>query len=152
MRKSICNIKRLTVVAVFILATGLAFGQRPNQHPNYDKVKALRAAHITNTMDLTEAEAAKFWPIYNKYEKQKLQYWAEMNTLRNKPISNLSEKDAKKIVEQMVTVQEKLALGKVSLMRDLLKVLPAKKVVLLKKAEGEFRRKMIKDARNRRKG
>ena len=31
-------------------------------------MKALKTAHITDQLDLTSAEAEKFWPIYNEFD------------------------------------------------------------------------------------
>ena len=40
-----------------------------------EKIQALKIAFITQKLDLSAAEAEKFWPIYNEYER-------EINTLR----------------------------------------------------------------------
>lgn len=42
-----------------------------------DRWKAEKIAYITDAMELTSAEAEKFWPVYNKCEceKKNLSRW-----------------------------------------------------------------------------
>jgi len=35
-----------------------------------EKIKALKIAFITQKLQLTSAEAQKFWPVYNQYENE----------------------------------------------------------------------------------
>jgi Skp family chaperone for outer membrane proteins len=35
-----------------------------------EKIKALKIAFITQKLQLTSAEAEKFWPVYNQYENE----------------------------------------------------------------------------------
>ena len=37
---------------------------------NIPSIKALKVAHITEKLDLTEKEAQQFWPIYNAYDEK----------------------------------------------------------------------------------
>ena len=36
-----------------------------------DRMKAERVAYLTSAMDLTPAEAEKFWPVYNNMESER---------------------------------------------------------------------------------
>lgn len=40
-----------------------------------DRMKAEKIAFLTGAMDLTPAEAEKFWPVYNKAEAETRQSW-----------------------------------------------------------------------------
>ena len=41
--------------------------QNPNNQPAKDRIEALRIAFISQQLNLTPAEAEKFWPVYNAY-------------------------------------------------------------------------------------
>src|SRR5579863_5444415 len=40
-----------------------------NNQPPADRIEALRIAFISEKLNLTPAEAEKFWPVYNAYKK-----------------------------------------------------------------------------------
>jgi hypothetical protein len=41
----------------------------PNAQILLDKIKADKKLLVANNMDLTDAEAAKFWPLYDEYQR-----------------------------------------------------------------------------------
>ena len=57
--------KTITSIVFIISFSILSFSQG-----NRDKIKTLKIAFITEKLDLSEQEAQKFWPIYNKYDKK----------------------------------------------------------------------------------
>ena len=38
-----------------------------------EKIRSYKIAYLTEKLNLTENEAQKFWPIYNKYDKKMMQ-------------------------------------------------------------------------------
>ncbi|MCB0697691.1 MAG: hypothetical protein KDC07_10020, partial [Chitinophagaceae bacterium] len=44
---------------------------QPDRDHKHDRIKALKIAYITEKLDLTSEQAQKFWPVYNRYEKEK---------------------------------------------------------------------------------
>lgn len=65
--------KILIIATVLCLFTGLLQAQDDNQRGG--RIEALKIAYLTKKLELSPAEAQKFWPIYN-------QYAAEMKTIR----------------------------------------------------------------------
>lgn len=46
-------------------------GRLPNRGTNVkDKIRALYIAYITQSIELTDVEAEKFWPIHREYERE----------------------------------------------------------------------------------
>ena len=41
------------------------------QNPNLEKLNSYKIGFFTKKLNLTSAEAEKFWPVYNEYQKQK---------------------------------------------------------------------------------
>ena len=60
------NIKILTTL--LLLFSLMGFTQ--DDPSKKEKIKALKTAFITTELDLTSAEAEKFWPIYNAFEEK----------------------------------------------------------------------------------
>src|ERR1035441_8570820 len=68
-----------------------------------DKIETMHIAYLTQKLDLTPAEAEKFWPVYNQYK-------ADMEQLRKQRmdnieavkkadgIDNMSDEDVQKLI------------------------------------------------------
>lgn len=146
--------KKISILFLSVIFTAISFGQEFKDKK--EKIKALKVAYITEKLNLTAEEAQKFWPIYNTFDEK--QFEIRHNKLRllvdkieQQGVENLSEKEAQNIISQMESSEEELHNLKKKFMLDLQKVLPAKKIILLKKAEDEFNRKLLKEFRERRK-
>jgi len=63
-----------TVLLAAVLGLGLATSATAQQEPNAnmqivaEKIRADKKLLVASNMDLTEAEAAKFWPVYDAYQ------------------------------------------------------------------------------------
>jgi len=141
--------KQLLPLLIAILFISTAFAQ----HPKRKKIKALKAAHITTELNLTSSEAEKFWPIYNSSEEKHHQLRNESRQLRRKlkeGFDTISESDAKNILQKSIDLQNRMHQERNKLTSDLIRFLPAKKIILLKKAEEDFTRKLIKKFKDHR--
>lgn len=135
------------LIALLFISTAFA------QHPKRQKIKALKAAHITSELNLTSSEAEKFWPVYNTSEKKYQQLRHESRQLRRKlkeGFDEISENEAKEVLQKSIDLQNKMHQERNKLTADLIKFLPAKKIILLKKAEEDFTRKLIKKIKDHR--
>ena len=138
--------KTITLFILTLFVSASVFAQRPDR----EKIKALKIAHITEQLDLTETEAQKFWPIYNANEdaKSKLRE-ASMNRRKEQPIEELTESEAKSLLLDMEkTEKQKVALES-KLLNQLLEILPAKKIIKLYQAERSFKQKMFEEFKKR---
>ena len=122
-----------------------------------EQVKSLKVAFITNELNLTPEESAKFWPLYNAFEdkqqeirKQKLK--AFLDRKDDNSIDKLSEKEATTILSQMESTEEELYQLKKKFIANLKGVLPATKILKLKKAEEEFSKKLLQQYRDKKIG
>lgn len=141
--------KQLLPILITLLFISTAFAQ----HPKRKKIKALKTAHITNELNLTSSEAEKFWPIYNASEVKHHQLRHDSRQLRRKlkeEFDSISESEAKIILQKSIDLQNRMHQERNKLTADLIKFLPAKKIILLKKAEEDFTRKLIKKFKDHR--
>ncbi|SDB23784.1 hypothetical protein SAMN03097699_0243 [Flavobacteriaceae bacterium MAR_2010_188] len=138
-----------TFIVSFLTFTMSA--QEMSREERHEQIKELKIAFITERLDLTTAEAEKFWPIYNEFESSYNEFRKESHRKRkSSDLKNLSEKQAKDLLEEMTSIEDQKYSLKSKFVKDLQKIIPAKKIVLLRKAEDDFNRKMIEEFKRRR--
>ena len=143
------------MLITLFLVNGLIFAQKQNHGSK--KIRAYKIAFISNKLDLTEEEATKFWPVYNTYDKKvngaKIRNYISLKKrLKEKRgVKNLSEKEAKEIVLQFLNLEKEIAKANEDFYKKLIRILPYKKIILLRIAENEFQRKLLKRLRGKKK-
>jgi hypothetical protein len=126
------------------------------QAQQLQKIKALKTSYITNTLNLTPNEAEKFWPIYNLYtEKIKaLKTNSESNIKKQVRLAGgieyITDNQAKKIIDNSLKMEQEVTNVKINMIKELATVISSKKILLLKKAEQNFNRKMLQELGKRR--
>jgi hypothetical protein len=121
-----------------------------------DKIEALQVAFLTQELELTADEAQKFWPIYNdiKEDRDKL-YKGKKRLMYDlaKNFENTSDSEAQGYVDRMFEIEGKLNESNFeSRHRKIIKIIGPKRFLTLKKAEREFRVKLIQEYRGRNRG
>jgi hypothetical protein len=109
-----------------------------------DKIKADKRLLVAANMDLTEAEAKAFWPVYEGYQKD----LAKINQRIGKLIKNyaadyqgdtMTDEKAQNLIKQYVAIENAEAGLKKSYVPKLSKVLPPKKVARYLQIENKIR-------------
>lgn len=139
--------RRKLLIPLFLLVSLLSFSQDFKE--KREKIKALKVAYITEKLELTPQEAEKFWPIYNTYDDKEFEMrHSKMKSIIRKiedgGLEKLSEKEAATLIQQMESNEDELYALRKKYMKDLQKVLSAKKIILLRKSEEEFNRKLLR--------
>lgn len=145
--------KKILIVMILIVAN-FSFAQGFKEKK--EKIKALKVAYITEKLDFTTDEAQKFWPIYNTFDEKQFEIRhnkmkAIIKKIEEGGMDNISEKEAQNLISQMENSEDELHNLKKKFMQDLQKVIPAKKIILLKKTEEEFNRKLLREFKERKK-
>lgn len=143
--------RALLIAFVFLLGTNWFYAQRPAK----DRIKTLKVAYLTEQLSLTKQEAQQFWPVYNENEdamenirkKERQQFG---NRFEN--ISELSEGEADKMIEQFIKLQTEKHEIEQGFIKDLQGVIPSKKVILLFRAERNFKKRLLQQYRKRQGG
>ena len=144
------NISKNILVVVFLLATTtLLFGQR---RPDKEKIKALKVAYITEQLDLSSTEAQVFWPIYNAHQER-------MEAFRNqeraeiygklRDMESLSDSEIEALFQDLVTLENDKHKVSQQFLKDIRKVISAKKTFLLLKTENGFKRRLLQQYRQK---
>lgn len=140
--------KKLILLSLLCFLTFTAFAQHDERR---ERVKALKIAFITERLGLTEREAQKFWPIYNAFEDENNNLRKEAYDKRKaENVDALTEAEAKIILNEIVSIENKRHKLREKFMKDLLTAIPAKKVILLKSTEDAFNKRMFEEWKKRR--
>ncbi|CDF78561.1 conserved hypothetical protein [Formosa agariphila KMM 3901] len=133
------------IILLFTLFTVNIFAQTKDE-----KIETLKIAYITEKLNLSKTEAQNFWQIYNAFEEKNDAIRDEMRARRkNTDLEALSEAEAKKLLSDMLKSNDERHQLFNKYMADLKATLPAKKIIILKKTEEEFRRKIIEEYKKR---
>jgi hypothetical protein len=153
------NITMNRIVAIFtFIALAFNLSAQPRDQMDGDRWERFRSekvAFLSTNLDLTPAEAQKFWPVYNQLEKErweihKLRRQVEANVQEAE--ENMSDQKIKQLTREFAGTMKKEADMVSSYNEKLLEILPPKKVLKLYKAENEFRMYMIKKFRDKKRG
>lgn len=150
------NIKTITLLLLFLSIASYSqpgkFKEKMQQKK--EQVKSMKIAYITTELNLTPDEAAKFWPLYNDFEEKQREIRQDKikNYMdRSQSSDKLTEKEASTLINQMETAEEELHQLRKKFITNLKGVLPATKILKLKKAEDEFSKKLLQQYRDKRK-
>ena len=124
-----------------------AFAEPPsdtNMEILKEKLKADKKLFVASNMDLTDAEAKQFWPLYDSYQKeldginkQLGQTIKDYADAFNK--GNIPNDTAKKLLGEVLSVEEQEVKLKRTYAEKLGKVLPATKVARYIQIENKIR-------------
>jgi len=121
------------------------FSQKgPDKEKKKERIETQKVSFITKYLDLTTAEAEKFWPVYNEFIAKKEELIKKhKDEIINKNIDDMTDKEAETLVnQQIIQAQELLDLKKTYLMKYK-EVLPIKKLAKLSDAEREFKKYLL---------
>ncbi|KAF2328667.1 sensor of ECF-type sigma factor [Flavobacterium ginsenosidimutans] len=147
------KIKNILPLLLFLTSFSF-FAQNGKIDEKREKIKAFKVSFLTTELELTSTEAEKFWPIYNAYDDKQYELkYLKMKTylrqLKDDNLKNLSDKDAATLLSQIESTDKEIYQLREKYMNSLKKVLPAKKILLLKKSEDDFNRKLLQQYRDK---
>jgi hypothetical protein len=133
-------------VVLFCLTVAVSHAQPGTKR---DKIEALRVSFISQKVNFTPQEAQLFWPLYDEYNDklESNRKTFRQQFIRNTNFTTLTDKEAEAYINAELSMKQK----EYELYRDYFdkfkKVLPIKKVALLRRAEEEFKKELIKNIR-----
>ena len=140
--------KKLILILLLI-----GFGMNAQNDRN-EKIKALKTAYITEQLDLSSAEAERFWPVYNDHQEK-------MANLRQKErreifhklregVDDMTDSEANELLDIVLVMKTKELEHMKELVQNLRPVLSPKKIIKLKKVEEDFKKRLLERFRQRR--
>ena len=109
-----------------------------------DKVAADKKLVVSAAMDLTEAEAKGFWPVYEAYQKELHKINDEIATLissfaKEYNAKSLTDEKAKQLLDYYFAIEDRELKLRRSYVPKLSKVLPGRKVARYMQLENKVR-------------
>ncbi len=140
--------KNIILPLLFLTLSFSACSQK--DHAKMEKIKALKVAHLSDKLNLTELEADKFWPIYNAYDDKRHKLFklerrlVKDNIKKVGGIESLTNEEADAVLLKLRDVKEQLHSNRLEFQKSILNILPSKKILLLEVTERNFNRKLMK--------
>jgi hypothetical protein len=149
MKRRMClRIWMVMVMVAALVGVGVlaAAQEKPadNMQIMREKVKADKKLMVAANMQLTESEAKAFWPVYEEYQKdlgainQRIVKLIESYAADYKA-NTLTDEKAKKLIDELVAIEQAEAGLRASYVPKLSKVLPLKKVARYLQIENKVR-------------
>ncbi|EAS19910.1 conserved hypothetical protein [Flavobacteria bacterium BBFL7] len=150
--------KYILIIAVLISTIGMAQGSEGDRdnhrRMNKEKIEALAVAYITEQLELTPDEASKFWPVFNKMREKRHELERKKKALIREmeaKIESLSDSEASKYVSKITDLDNQIHASSYEQNNaEIIKIIGAKRFLKLMKAEMDFRKKMLKEYKERR--
>jgi len=130
---------------IFILLW-FAFNCKSQTNAKRDKIDQLRVAFINSKVNLSNQETQQFWPLYNELNDKLdlLKKTYRINFIKNVNAESISDKEAETLLTaEFLLKQKELDLNK-EYYEKYKKILPIKKIALIKMAENDFKKELIK--------
>jgi Spy/CpxP family protein refolding chaperone len=132
-----------------------AISAQDRQQERKDKMETMHIAYLSQKLELTSAEAEKFWPIYNQYKaaKDELRKQRMDNVQAVKKaggVDNMSEADAQKLIADETDLESRELELRKEYVTKFQQVLSVRKVAKFFIAEDEFKRYLLNELRKRR--
>lgn len=142
------------LTAILLLISFSFYAQKEDMDAKKEKIKAYKISFLTSELNLTTAESDKFWPMYTKFDDKQFELRHEkMKTyykkLKDDNAKALTEKEAANLLYQIESTDQEIYLLRKKYNADLKKILSAKKIILLKKSEDDFNRKLLHQYRDK---
>lgn len=147
------EIMKSKILFGIVLSLSLAaWSQRGGQ---LERIKTFKTGYLTQKLNLSSAEAEKFWPIYNQYEKKIFELRIEKRRAERDRMNSmggpeaLSDAEATEFLKGLFENESDVLDTKRELYDALEKVLSPKKLLILYKAEADFNRRLLSEFKRR---
>ncbi|MGM9737894.1 MAG: hypothetical protein ACI3ZT_05720 [Candidatus Cryptobacteroides sp.] len=114
---------------------------------SHDRMKAERVAYLTSVMELTPAEAEKFWPVYNEMERERKEAFRRVITaykaLDEALKANKPDKEISSLLDKYVSEMKDSRNLEAKYTPIFRKIISVEKVAKLFVGEEEYRRMQI---------
>ncbi|MDV7188051.1 sensor of ECF-type sigma factor [Lutibacter sp. TH_r2] len=142
-------------IILILLILGLTTSMSA-QKMGRQRIQALKTSYITTSINLTTTEAEKFWPVYNLYTekiqdlKSKIESESFRKAQETNSINSITDEKAEEILANRIKYEEEILRNKVILIKELKKIISAKKILKLQKSERDFNRRLLQEYGKRR--
>jgi hypothetical protein len=145
--------KVISIMAAVLMMAMPLFAQNSGDKDNteknnwQDKMKAEKIGFLTSEIGLTSDEAQDFWPVYNKYQEERMESFKNAmksyRALDAAIAAGKSDSEITSLLKEYIEDGGKTQEVDEKYLSQFMKVLPASKVAKVYMAEEKFRRNQI---------
>lgn len=136
-----------SILSVLFLLMVMSVNAQPQRQ--LERIHAMKIALITEKLQLSPAEAEKFWPIYHQYEAEMKEIIKDRKIAKLK-MEDADEKEASKMIDARLEAQEAAIQLSKKYKAAFLQVISPKQLVTLMETEQAFKQQLINELQNRR--
>jgi hypothetical protein len=143
------NMKRIIFLLIIILTFPMI--RTVAQNTNLEKLNNYKIGFFTKKINLTSAEAEKFWPAYNDFQSQRNQIQIEkmkLNREFNLNENSLSDNQLTEMGDKYVDCLVRESNLEVTFHKKLKEVLPPAKVIRYYQAENQYKLQLLNELQN----
>jgi len=145
---------RTSILTLLLITffSGNFFAQGGNPHGKREEIKKMQIEFIITELQLTEKEKKEFIPIYKEFsDKKEILFQKKRKNMQNFRQNglNMTDDELTKLADLFVDIDVQIAqLGK-TYNEKFKQVLPPLKIILLHKAEHEFKKELIRKIKHK---
>lgn len=141
------------ILSIMMILPAFSLQAQDHRGRAREQVEAFRVAYYTRELNLSSAEAQRFWPVYNEYaDKQEENRSAQRNTQQElrQAYTGGSDEQVEELLTELMSLKTADVALTVQYHESFKGVLPIRKVAMLYKAERDFKRKLLEHFQERR--
>ena len=143
----------LLTTSVVYAQPGPPQGPPPGGEKRKEKVEALKRSYYSEKLELTPAEAEKFWPIYNEFKKKEdALRKAGKGDKKKGEESKFNEKEALAEIDRVAQQKKTHIDMETQFLKDAMPVLGPDRTMKLGKLDHEFQRELVQHMKERKEG
>jgi hypothetical protein len=138
--------KKMKITILLVLIAVFSMQANAQNPKKMEEMKAAKVAFITTKMQLTTEESKKFWPVYNKYEKESMEVKMEMRSVHKQlraGYETMEDKQYDVLMNKLFALKTKENEIEKKYFNEFKKVVGIKKAALAFHAEREFYTKIL---------
>lgn len=141
---------RIGYILLFIvLVCNTAYAQPDGRR--MERIRAIKVAYITDKLQLTSEQSARFWPVYNRFEEDRMDIVRAYK--KDKKLGeSTTEEDPMRSVDNDIAMQERMLDLRKKYKDEFLKVISAQQLATLIESEREFKKLLLQQMKERRGG
>lgn len=145
--------KKLLPILLLLISFNF-YAQGEKMREKREQIKTLKVAFLTTELKLTSNEAEKFWPVYNTFDDKQFELRHQkmksfMRRMNDETLDKMTEKEASTLLNQMESNEEELFTLRKNFIATLKGIIPASKIIKLRKSEEDFNRKLLQQYRDK---
>jgi hypothetical protein len=118
------------------------------QNSNLEKLNAFKIGFFTKRLDLTSAEAEKFWPVYNEYQDQRNKLQLEKALIIrnfNRNQSSLNDIQLTEMGDKLIALITRESSLEVEFHKKLKEIFPPAKVIQFYQVENQYKAQLLNE-------